>query len=257
MIKARCPLIMSGVLFLSSLGPAQEAPQGEEPAEEKEWLEFYYENPTPDRLVQQVKDWANDGTLDHDHAKPALISFLSQVFRQNRDKITGWYHDLAGLSPDQMQVVHTALLLSRTEEADKLMRERFGRAYDEQKQETEKILEMPLDKRNTMDMLWGFYYATGSEEAIRRLVTTFRFFEAPDKPPGIDVPEDYVPLYKSLPQFALNSLIANGERHPRLVKILTDLLARDETLLPIEREGIEEVLRELKVPIPAATGKGV
>lgn len=227
---------------------------------EKDWLEFYYEDPTPDRLVPQMKDWAEDGTLDNDQAKPALIAFLSQVFRQNREKIRGWYDALSGLNPDQMRVVHTAMLLSRTKEADELMRERFGKAYDEQKQETSKILEMPLDKRDTLDMLWGFYYATGSEEAIRRIVTTFRFFEAPEKPPGIDVPEGYVPLYKNLPQFALGSLMANGERHSRVVEILTDLLTGDETLLPIEREGIEEVLRDLKVPIPRgpeAPGKGV
>lgn len=254
-------LFLSGVLLAVSVSAAaQESSDDDAGSGEKDWLEFYYENPTPDRLVPQMKTWADDGTLDNDQAKPALIAFLSQVFRQNRDRIQEWYVALAGLNPDQMRVVHTAMLLSRTEEADKLMQERFGKAYEEQKQETSKILEMPLDKRDTMDMLWGFYYATGSGEAIRRIVTTFRFFEAPDKPPGVDVPEGYVPLYKNLPQFALGSLMANGERHPRVVEILTGLLTGDETLLPIEREGIEEVLKELKVPLPrppAASGKGV
>lgn len=223
---------------------SQDAANPEE-GEEKDWLEFYYQSPTPDRFVTQVKGWAADGTLENNNAKPALIAFLSQVIRQNRARLEAWYGDLGGLDPDQMQVLHTAMLFSRTSEADGLMREVFGKAYDEQKQETEKILEMPLDKRSTMDMLWGYFYATGSERAIRRIVISFRFRDAPDKPPGVDVPEGHVPLYKQLPDFALASLVANGERHPRVVEILKDLLRKDGSLLEVEREGILEVLKEI------------
>ncbi|HRQ87953.1 MAG TPA: hypothetical protein PLA50_04100 [Bacteroidia bacterium] len=213
--------------------------------DERDWLESYYENPTPERLVPQMKEWAADGTLANPHAKPALIAFLSQVIRQNRERLGEWYRELSGLTPEQMQVMHTAMLYSRTKEADDLMREKFGRRYDEQKLETKKILEMPLDKEGAMDMLWGFYYATGSEEAVRRIVTAFRFRDAPDKPPGVDVPDGYVPLYKALPQFAHDALVSNARRHPRLVEILRKMLASDKTLLDMEREGVQSVLDEI------------
>jgi len=214
-------------------------------SEGKDWLEFYYENPSPDSFVTQMKDWAADGTLDNDHAKPALIAFISQLIRQNRDRLEDWYSDLSGLEGAQLQVLHTAMLFSRTEEADRLLKERFGPSYEEQKQETQKILEMPLDQRNTMDMLWGFFYATGSESAIRRIVLAFRFRDAPDQPPGVAVPEGYVPLYKNLPQFAFGSLLANAERHPRVVEILKQFLESDESLLPVEKEGVRAVLSEI------------
>lgn len=217
--------------------------------EEPDWLESYYLNPTPEKLVGQMKDWAQDGTLDNDHAKPALIAFLSQVIRQNPDKLAEWYDQLRGLDPSQMQVFHTAMLFSRTKEADELMRQTFGNAYDEQKAETKKILEMPLDKEGTVDMIWGFFYATGSETAIRRIVTCFRFKDAPDKPEGVDVPDGYVPLYKSLPTFAFNSLAANAERHPRILEMLREMLEKDESLIDQEKEGIREVLAEIS---PAA-----
>lgn len=216
-----------------------------EPGEEKEWLEFYYENPTPDRLVPQMKNWAEDGTLDNDHAKPALIAFLSQVIRENPDKLQEWYQALAGLEPQQMQVFHTAMLFSRIKEADAILTERYGPEFNRQKQEISKILEMPLDERDTMDMLWGFFYATGSETAIRRIVTAFRFRDAPEKPDGVKVPEGFMPLYKELPGFAYGSLIANGERHPKLVEILKKMLQSDDTLLDMEKEGVRDVLSEL------------
>ncbi len=243
--------ILSLALFtpfsVSRQSVAQDGTSGEASAapEEKDWLEYYYENPTPDRFVGQMKDWAEDGTLENDHAKPALIAFTSQILRQNRERIGEWYDALSGLSPEQMQVMHTAMLYSRTTEADELMRDRFGKAYEEQKEETPKILELPLDRGDTMDMVWGFFYATGSEVAIRRVVTCFRFRDAPDKPPGVDVPEGYKPLYKELPEFALGSLLANASRHPRIVLILREMYENDNTLLEMEKSGLYEVLSEL------------
>lgn len=214
-------------------------------ADTRDWLESYYENPTPGQFVDTVKDWSADGTLDNDHAKPAIIAFASQVMRQNRDRIADWYRDLAGLPPDHMQVIHTAMLFSRTKQADAIMEELFGPAYREHREKTGKILELPLDKRSTLDMLWGYFYATGSTAAIRRIVTCFRFEDAPERPEGVKIPEDYVPLYKVLPDFAESSLIANAQRHPRIPGILRSLLEDDDSLLELERKGIRGVLKIL------------
>jgi hypothetical protein len=104
---------------------------------------------------------------------------------------------------------------------------------------------MPLYKNATMDMLWGYFYATGAESAIRRIVISFRFKEAPDNPAGVEVPKGYVPMYKELPAFASNALIANGERHPRVVEILSEMLEKDESLMKVEKEGVYDVLSVL------------
>ncbi len=234
-------------LFLLTAPPlrAQESGDSKAPEEEEDWLEYYYQNPTPERFVPQMKAWAADGTLDLEQAKPALIAFLSQVIHQNSRKLAEWYEALAGLEPQQMQIMHTAMLYSRTKEADEILGERYGEAYQDEKAETRKILERPLDKVGTMDMLWGFFYATGSEGAIRRIVAAFRFRDAPDKPPGVAVPEGYLPLYKELPHFAYDSLLANAGRHPRLVEILRKMLESDATLLEREKEGVYAVLSAL------------
>ena len=74
-------LFLAPVLYLSpSLLQSQDAPAD---APEKDWLEFYYENPTPEQFVTRIKDWSGDGTLDNEHARPALIAFISQLIRQS------------------------------------------------------------------------------------------------------------------------------------------------------------------------------
>lgn len=215
------------------------------PPVERDWLESYYESPEPERFVEMVKEWSADGSLSTPHAIPVLVAFMSRVLRQNRESIGEWYAALAGLSPEEKQVFHTAMLYSRVSEADEILRETFGRRYDEQRVETPRILEMPLDKESTLDMLWGFFYASGSEHAIRRIVLCFRFVDAPENPEGFDVPEGYVPLYKVLPSHAFISLADNARRHPRLVEILSSFLEEREDLLPVERQGVYDVLSEI------------
>ena len=216
----------------------------DEPVQERDWLENYYIEPDPEGFVRQMKEWAAEGLLDDEMIKPILIAFTSQLIRQNRGELDGWYKALAGLTPDQMQVLHTAMLFSRTKEADQIMSRLFGNTYIQQKRETQKILDMPLDKKSTTDMLWGFYFATGSEEAIRRLILCFRFLNADQKPEGVDVPDGYVPLYKMLPGVAFQSLVGNAERHPRILEILEDLYKNDSSLLPTEKQGVYDVLSE-------------
>lgn len=252
-LPGSCPPALLAAALLAIFPPSasrgqeaeEKAAPADAPAEEEDWLEYYYQDPTPERFVEEVKNWAADGTLEMEHAAPALIGFLSQVMRHNRDEIGNWYTALEGLDPKQKSILHTAMLFSRTTEADELMREKFGKAYEDQKVETSKILETPLDKRGALDMIWGFFYATGSENAIRRIVICFRFEEAPERPEGVDIPEGYSPLYKQLPDVATGMLVANGERHSRVREILVDLLENDDSLLPVEKRGVRRVLSEL------------
>lgn len=233
------PLIIGLVLINFGLGHRLVA------EEDDDWLEYYFTNPTPEHFVEEMKDWAADGTLDNEGARPALIGFVSQLVRQNREKVEAWDAALTGLTPSQLQLWYTALLFSRTEEADKLMLNRFGDRYREQKVETGKILELPLDKEMTVDMLWGYFYATGSPEAIRRIVLCFRFADAPDTVEGQKIPEGYVPQYKILPHFAAGSLSANASRHPEVLAELERLLKEGTDLLESEKNGVYDVLSEL------------
>lgn len=242
------PSVAAILLAFASLlttGVAQDAP---DPSvdEAADWLEYYYQNPSPEQFVSRMRGYSQDGTLASERARPALIGFVSQIIRQNRDQIDQWYGQLAGLPPEERQLLHTAMLFSRTAEADTILEREFGQKFREQKKETPKILELQLDKTHTLDMLWGFFYATGSESAIRRIISYFNLENLPEKPEDVEIPEGYKPLYTEMPEAAAWTLVANGSRHPAVRRACEDLYEKKGELTDSERHLLfEKVLKEL------------
>lgn len=243
------PLLFAAITLTLVIPPssgfAQDTP--DPPVDEAaDWLEYYYQKPTPEQFVARMRAYSQDGTLASEQARPALIGFISQVIRQNRDQIDDWYTQLAGLPPEEKQILHTAMLFSRTSEADAILEREFGQRFREQKQETPKILELQLDKTHTLDMLWGFFYATGSDSAIRRIIAYFNLENLPEKPKGTDIPEGYKPLYTEMSEAAAWTLVANGSRHPEVKELCEDLYEKEAALTDTERQYLfENVLVEL------------
>ncbi|MCB1231133.1 MAG: hypothetical protein KDN19_12735, partial [Verrucomicrobiae bacterium] len=221
-------LILFFCLAFSGMVQAQDEQLGRDTS--ADWLEYYYLKPKPDEFVKYMKSYSQDGTLSNENARPALIGFISQVIRQNRDKLEKWFYDLSGLPPEHMQVLTTAMLYSRTKEADQLLQDVFGDQFEKQKEELPKILELQLDKPHTIDMIWGFFYATGSENAVRRLVWCFNFVDAPKDPTFAKVPEGFSPLYRELPEAAAYTILSNAERHKRVREICKKLYEDEEAL---------------------------
>ena len=254
---------VSGLAGLPTYSAAQAAEdkaastpsQGEQDSDpDHNWLTFYYQNPEPEKVVEQLKKWSDAKVLSDERARPALVGFLSQVFRQNRDKIKQWYLDISDLPPEDLQTIRLALIFSRTSEGDEIIREEEGDEYVDRR--PPKVLEMPMTQLPTFDMLWGYFFATGSEEVIRRMVFLFRYEEM-DVGEDVDIPEDYAPLYEQLPDAAGWALASNAEQHPLVLEVLERYYQTAGALEPIERKGVRKVLSELlpkKYP-PAAEDK--
>lgn len=232
------PVILGLVTFANLTANENESTDGD-------WLEYYYLDPKPEEFVAKMKDWARDGTLRNQGAQPALIAFVSQLMRQNRDQIRFWWSDLQGLSPENSVVLRMGLLFSRTAEADEILSELTGKNPTEDSRPP-KILDAPLGTTATIDMLWGFYYATGSENPIRRLLKCFIMEDAPKKPEGLKMPQGAVPYYTQLPRMAYVSLITNMERHPELVRICEEIYQAPEELHSTEKENLYDLLSEIK-----------
>jgi hypothetical protein len=228
--------------------PDAAAPPAE--TEERDWLEFYYEKPTPEQFVERIREFSQDGTLLNERARPALIGFLSQVIRQNREKVAEWHGALRGLSPEEMQIINTAMLYARISEADEILKEQLGEEeFTKAQEEAPKILEMKLAQKQTLDMLWGYYYATGSEAAIRRIVSCFIYEDAPENPEFAKIPDGFKPFYAELPDGAAWTLVSNASRHPKVMTILQDLDKKEDDLTPTERRLLrDKVFAELAAP---------
>ncbi|MBL9152111.1 MAG: hypothetical protein JNK37_06490 [Verrucomicrobiales bacterium] len=217
--------------------PAKDAPA----ATDRDWLESYYEKPSPEQFVERVREFSEDGTLLNEQARPALVAFMSQVIRQNRDKVADWHGSLRGLSPEEMQVVNTALLYARIDEADAILKEQIGEEeFKKALDETPKILEVQLAQPQTISMLWGYFYATGSDSAIRRIVSCFIYEDAPENPEFAKIPEGFKPFYAELPDIAAWTLVSNAQRHPKVVEILQQFDKTEDALTPTERRLLRE-----------------
>lgn len=221
--------------------PAAEADQ-QEADDDHDWLTFYYQNPEPEKLVAQIKKWSEGRILGDERVRPALVGFLSQVFRQNRDKIKGWYAEVSDLPPEDLQTIRLAMLFSRTSEADEIIKEEEGENYTDRR--PPKVLEMSIHQRPTFDMLWGFFYATGSEAVVERMIYLFRYKEMIIDE-DLDIPDGYSPLYKQLPEAAHWALASNAQQHPKILELLEQYYQAAGSLEPIERKGVRKVLAEV------------
>ncbi len=252
-------------LLISLAVPAAETDQAKETVgrvfdftkadDQAQFLSRYPQHKQSGRVSDFIIALSRDGVLEDDQARATVVAFLAQLFRQERQSIGLWYDAwLRGMPPRHLKVIHSALLYSRTSEADALMLRLFGDRYRQQKTEVQKILEMPIDSVLTLPMLWGFYYATESETALRRVVLCFRLNAAPKQLDGLEVPEGFTPYYQVLPDLAFETLLNGAREHPPVRDTLESFLEQaaagetpvDEFLTNEEKAGIERVLAALE-----------
>ncbi len=193
-------------------------------------------------MVEQIRKWSDGRILSDDRVRPALVGFLSQVFRQNHDKIKEWYLEISDLPPEDMQTIRLALIFSRTTEGDDIIKE--GDVEGILEKRPPKVLDMSMRQLPTFDMLWGYFYATGSEAVIKRMIFLFRY-EGMDISAEADIPEDYTAITEDLPEAAHWALVSNAQTHPIVLQWLEDYYQTAGALDPLEKKGVHAVLSEL------------
>ena len=209
------------------------------PANGDDWLTYYYRDPRPDQLVAQLKAWSSEGTLQNEVARAPLTGFLSQVFRQNADQIQNWYQQIKGLPKDDLEIITMAIWISGTSESKQLLQKLHPGVFD--KKPPPDILTLKLDSPSALDLLWGYYFATGDSKALRRIVSMFNFADAPEKLRGL--PKGRTPLYTILPDSAKWSIASNAGQHPKILKDYKKMLV-DSQLNATEKKWLDEALQE-------------
>ena len=142
----------------------------EEPS--ADWMTFYYKSPSPERFVDEVRALTDSGVFKDRNSQPSFIAFLSQVMVQNPKKVAGWLKEFEDLDEKQHTVVLAAAWYSNTEAAQTYFKEKKLKAWAEQ--DSPSILEMKVDNPATLDMLWGYFMATGEQSPIQRIVSAFQ-----------------------------------------------------------------------------------
>jgi hypothetical protein len=211
------------------------------------WVDAYYRNPQPDRFVAEVRARSKSGKLSAPKAAPPMVAFLSRVMADNPEKIAVWMAALADLPESDKETLHKAIWLSRTT---------AGKAYLEKEgllkylaQPAADILKLPIESPAVLDMLWGYFFATGDEAPIRRIVSAANYY------PSLGALERYKTSARTeadarqaqkevIFRAAMWSLGSNCRQHRR-VKEICDKLLEGGDLNPTERNCLKTVLANL------------
>lgn len=141
----------------------------------------YYEHPAPDEFVVRVRQMIEFGTLRTSRPEANEI-FLAKIMEVNPGRVAGWLDELRDLAPEDAAVVHRAAWASQTKEAREWL-ERNGQGDLAASPPPPLLSDEPMScEPFHLDQLWEWFFATGEEEPVRRIIGFFAL--APGDPQG-------------------------------------------------------------------------
>ncbi|MEO8204919.1 MAG: hypothetical protein ABI615_01970 [Chthoniobacterales bacterium] len=186
------------------------------------WFTYYYMDPQPDKFPAEVRSMSEKGDLTKVDNQQPLIAFLSRIMAQNPDKISSWMSELESLPPNDKRVLYSAIWFSSTDQGRTFFQKNNLAGY--LKKEPPDILKMEPDSPSTLDMLWGYFMATGDPKAIRQIVSTLNLSKdegalARFKNSGKTDADKKAAYLDAAFQSARSSLTSNCLQHPKVLEI--------------------------------------
>ena len=209
-----------------------------------DWLMEYYIFPTPDLFVSEVNNLSKNGVLSDPKNKQTVSVFLSRVLADNSDKTLKWMKELEHLNKTDMETVFYAVWLSDTKESKEYLKS-IGATQALETKPTNFLL-VPIDSPSTLDALWAYFFATGQQEPIRRIVSAFNYenhsgaLEAYKTSKQTELDKQNA-ILDSIFRSARWSLESNIKQHPRVAEICGDLF-KDKSLTNSEQLWLGVVL---------------
>lgn len=212
------------------------------------WMTSYYRSPSPENFVPEVRSLTRAGVLKFKHNQPPAVAFLSQVMAANPEMVPKWLEEFKDLDEQQQTIIWAAAWYSHTTEARKFFEDQGLDLYLEQK--APGILEMEVKSPAALDMLWGYFMATGKDQPIRRIISAFELSEYLGDIEGVRTSEkiqrDMEKAYLGITfKAAMWSLEVNCRQHPLVMQYCEDIY-KDEELPENQRLWLGVVLSKVK-----------
>lgn len=238
-------------ILLLVLGPASvdaAAPKGPFKSQQDvlKWISGYKAHPEPKRLPEAVRAMSGMGVFRDLEQAGLYVGFIAGVLGSNSAKAEALIAAMFPVPPEDQVVIIRAIAYSGIPEWKALL-EKFVERMPARKVliqhhlygKAPTLQTLPLNESPAaLDTLWGFYFATGSPEPVRRILTVLTWSRDSN-----DVEK------LTLGSMAKWTLATNAQKD----KDLLDLLKRELNRQP------KETLRELREVITAAetfeTGK--
>ncbi|MBM4002970.1 MAG: hypothetical protein FJ295_06720 [Planctomycetes bacterium] len=196
------------------------------PAELGRWVMSFYRHPEPDQITRRVRQMAELKLLRGNRPE-AYEMFLGQVMRANPDKIADWLDELNDLPVVDRAVVHRAAWVSQTDEAKKWL-------LDHGKVELSRRAPPPIVAGGPMafepyhlDQLWEWFFATGDDKPVRRIVDFFQIAPSDPQPGEMPSPPEDTTNRAAMANFriarpAIISAVSLAIQHDRVLEILKE-----------------------------------
>ena len=165
---------------------AAKSPPGEKPQaafskgdELLKWINGYKQKPEPKRLPQAVKAMSNFGLLKDMDQAGIYIGFTAGVLGANPDDAEKLVEQMFPLDPQDQVLVIKAIAYSGLQNWKELLT-KFVERMPARKVLIDKYLfaKKPVladlsiaEDQSAIDINWGYYFATGSEPPIKRILT--------------------------------------------------------------------------------------
>lgn len=236
-------------MFLAMLvAPAVKAEDSQqEKAALGHWMMSYYQKPTPEKVSSRLTSATKLGMFKKESAHPPIIVFLSRVMEQNPKLVAGWMKEFENLDEKQREVFLIAAWYSDTEASRNYFQEKQLQEYLEN--EPPDLLKLEMNTPSRLDMMWGYFFATGKIEPIRRIVSSLelaKYSGAMERYRDSKMKKDKTEaLYEVTFRAAMWSLESNCQQHSAVLKHCKTIYAEAE-LPELQREGLGVLLLKLE-----------
>jgi hypothetical protein len=199
------------------------------------WINDYRAAPEPDRLPDVVKSMGDLGLFRELDNAGVYIGFIAGVLGSNPDRAERLVSRMFPMPPEDQVVLIRAIAYSGLPDWKALL-EKFVERMPARMVLIRKFLygdgkvlaDLPTDDGYVIDTLWGYYFATGSAEPIRRIVATLAWSTSKESVEKL-----------TIGSMAKWTLATNATRD----KELRDILADEMNSQPAEvRKPLREVI---------------
>jgi hypothetical protein len=141
------------------------------------WMNLYRTKPDPWRLPKVIRTMAEMGLFNDQETSLAHVGFIAGVLSANQLKARAMIKSLEPMRPDEQVIMIKAVAHSGLPDWQVLLADIGDKASNRRvlinrylSGEAKRLMELPLDTGSTLDVLWGFYLATGSYEPVLRII---------------------------------------------------------------------------------------
>ena len=197
----------------------------------EEWLNNYYQHPTPDRFTSAVVELSRSGYFDEPSHVPLAVGFIASVFAQNPDRVGSWLAVSRALPVAHQRILASALWYSGNSKGPTYLRTLARDAGPEMRREVEALAATTPDLRTvnvrsaqSLNLQWGAFLATGDAAPVRNILAALGSQSN-----------------SQLSQEVRWSLAQNAAQHPAVLNICRDELSRQPNEV---RETLRAVIND-------------